>query len=222
MKQIFGQDALQLQPCQTGFIFVLKQEEREQKAVVSYKMMDFERMTFTPVTRNVYLLSKFGNLFEQFDGNPDEFLNVRSVFLPDHRLLTVDAQGNATVYALDGKKEQTFAMTFEGCPPDSLVAGETCIYASFPDACAVVRYHGESLRPEMRIGGKGGPIPRPEGLFYEHGQLLICMPTEQKIMRLDQTVFEFFEYYSFDQPVHRYAKYHANEIVFLDSGVYKL
>ena len=80
VKQIYSNDAFQLLPCQNGFIFVVK-EERDEKAVISYKMLDFERMTLSPVARNVYLLTKFGSHFEAFDSGPEDFLPYRTLFL---------------------------------------------------------------------------------------------------------------------------------------------
>ena len=222
MKQIFGSDVLQIQPCQNGFIFVIKQEERDDKAVVTYKMMDFERMTIAPVTRNVYLLEKFGNLFERFDDKPDDFLNLRTLMLPDRKLLTVDQKGAATVTASDGGRLLRADLTYNGCAPDCLVAGPTCFFASYPEAGAVIRYHAGTLRREMRVGGGGAPMLRPEGLYYQNGQLLICMPTLHKVMELNAKTLELQDYETFEEPVHRYLKYNANEIVLLDSGAYKL
>ena len=138
MKQIFGSEVMQIQPCQNGFLFVIKQEERDEKALISYKMMDFERMTIAPVTRNVYLLEKFGSQFERYEQNPEDFLQLRSVILPDRRLLTVDGKGVATVYGGDGYKQFQGDLTYCDCAPDHLVLGDGCIYASYPGAGAVI------------------------------------------------------------------------------------
>lgn len=222
MKQIFGSEVLQIQPCQNGFIFVLKQEEQNEKTVIAYKMMDFERMTIAPVTRNVYLLEKFGGQFERYDQNPDDFLNLRSLILPERRLLTVDTKGNAVVVGGDGRKQFEGCLTYQGCVPDHLVLGDGCVYASYPDAGAVIRYNAATLRQELRLGGGENPMPRPEGLYYQNGQLLVCMPTEHKMMELNFNTFELEDYEAFEEPIHRYLKYNANEIVLLDSGAYKL
>ncbi len=222
MKQIFGSEVMQIQPCQNGFLFVIKQEERDEKALISYKMMDFERMTIAPVTRNVYLLEKFGSQFERYEQNPEDFLQLRSVILPDRRLLTVDGKGVATVYGGDGYKQFQGDLTYCDCAPDHLVLGDGCIYASYPDAGAVIRYSASTLRQEMRIGGGEQPMPSPEGLYYQNGQLLICMPTIQKMMELNFETFELEEYETFEEPIHRYFKYNSNEVVLLDSGAYKL
>ncbi|MBR4869010.1 MAG: hypothetical protein IKU10_07620 [Clostridia bacterium] len=222
MKQIFGSEAIQIQPCQNGFIFVVKQEEHDQKAVVSYKMMDFERMTIAPITRNVYLLEKFGNQFERYEQNPDDFLNVRSLVLPDRRLLVVEPNGMATITGGDGYRQLQRDLSYQGCVPDHLVLAEDSFFASYPAAGAVIRYNAATLRQELRVGGGNRPMPTPEGLYYQNGQLLICMPTLCKIMELNFDTFELEEYETFEEPIHRYLKYNANEIVLLDSGAYKL
>ena len=221
MKQIYSSDAFQMIPCQNGFIFVVK-ERQEEKTKISYKMLDFEHLTMTPVTRNVYLLTKFGNHFESFDFGPEDFLPYRTLFLPDHRLLAVAPNGKATVYSGDNRVVYKGDLSYDGCAPDSLVLGEDCFFASYKQAGVIVKYRLHNMRRELRYGGPSGELPAPEGLHYQLGKVLFCAPDEHKIMQLDPVTFQVEEYHKFDQPVHQYIKYHANEIVLLDSGIFKL
>ena len=155
MKQVTGADALQLLPCQNGFIFVTKQEEHEDKAVIAYKMLDFERMTLSPVTRSVYLLAKFGSHFERFEDNPEDFLSMQTLFLPDRRLLVLRPDGNAQLLEPDGRVAWEARLTFENSLPYGLALAETGFWVSFPNAGALVRYSLRHLRPDLRIGGDG-------------------------------------------------------------------
>ena len=221
MKQVYGADALQILPCQNGFIFVTKQEEYEGKSVIAYKLLDFERMTLSPVTRSVYLLTKFGQHFERFETDePEKFLTVQTLFLPDHRLLTVHPDGRAAMLSVDGRTLWQGAFTYDGCGPGGLALAEDGFWVSFPDAGAVVRYALRHFRQDLRVGGHGA-IPAPEGLYYSNETLLICSAAG-KLLELDLRSFNLSEYHMFDEPVHRYIKYNANEIVLLDSGIYKL
>lgn len=221
MKQIFDQNAFQVFPSQNGFIFAVR-EERDDKAMVSYKMLDFERMTLSPITRKVYLLEKFGHHFDRYGDNPEEFLQLRTLFLPEHRLLMVDPMGNAKTYIGDGSVTWQGELTYDGCPPAGLALAEEGLYLSFTEAGAIVRYNPRTLRAEMRFGGGDGRLPGPEGLYCQHGKVCFCAPSEHKVFQLDPQQFTVEDYYEFDQPIHQYLKYHANEIVRLDSGVYKL
>ena len=222
MKQIFGQEAFQILPCKKGFLFVVKQEELEDKAVINYKMMDFEEMKLKPVTRHVYLQTKFGKHFEQFKENPDDFLHLRTVLLSDQHLLTVTPKGEAVFYDPDGNVKWQGDLTYEGCAPYSLITNEQDLLVSYPAAGAILRYRLPTLRQDFRIGGGAAPLPQPEGLFYQHEQLLICSPETKQILQLNPKTLEVEEYASFDEPVHRYVKYLSNELVMLDSGIYKL
>lgn len=82
MKQIYGYGALQMLPCQNGVVFVAVQEEHDGKATIVYRMFDCENSTVSAVTRSVFLLSKFGNLFQKFDGSPRDFLPCKTALLP--------------------------------------------------------------------------------------------------------------------------------------------
>ncbi len=222
MKRITGADAFQLQPCQNGFIFVVRQPEVEGKTVVAFKMLDFNDFSITPVTRSVYLLAKFGSQFERFDALPEDYLTARTLSLPDHRLLVCASSGEAAAYTPDGKKAGEATLVFDGEPADSLVLGDDCFWASYPAGGAVVRYSLRSLRPELRVGGGARPLPAPQGLYYQHERLLFCSPQERALLQLNPNDFTVESYCAFEEPVHRYLKYHSSEIVLLDSGVYKL
>ena len=221
MKQILGSNVLQVQPCQTGFIFVEKEQE-EEKAVISYKMLDFERSSFNPVTRSVYLLAKFGNRFEQFEENPQAFLNAKTLFFPERYVMICDEKGLASLYTADGVLRYQRSLVYGEEVPYDFVLGDGCFWASYPQNGAVIRYSLHNLRQEIRVGGGASRLPSPSGLYYQHEKLLFCSPSERKVFELNPATFEMEEYHSFEEPIYNYYKYNSHEIAVLDSGVYKL
>ncbi len=221
MKQICEPCVLQVQPCQTGFIFVEKQME-EERTVISYKMLDFERSSFNPVTRNVYLLSKFGNRFEQFEEKTEELITAKTLFFPERYLMICNSKGMASLYTADGALRYQRSLVYGGEVPYDVVLGENCFWASYPQNGAVIRYALHNLRQEIRIGGGASRLPSPKGMFYLHGTLLFCSPSEKKVFGLNPFTFEMEEYHTFHEPVHNYYKYNSQEVVVMDSGVYLL
>lgn len=221
MKRICDTQILQVQPCQTGFIFVEKGKE-EEKTVISYKMLDFERTSFNPVTRNVYLLAKFGNRFEQFDENPETFIHMKTLFFPERYVMICDTKGMAGLYTGDGVLRYQRSLTYQGEVPCDFVLGDDCFWASYPKGGAVIRYSLHNLRQELRIGGGASRLPSPKGLFFLHHTLLFCSPSEKKVFQLNTETFEMDEYHTFEEPIHNYYKYNSRELVVLDSGVYLL
>lgn len=221
MKQIFDSRILQVQPCQTGFIFVEQQAE-EEKTIVSYKMLDFERSSFNPITRNVYLLAKFGNRFELFENSAEEFINTKTLFFPQRYVMICDGNGLASLYTGDGVLRYQRSLVYGEEVPYDFVLGDDCFWASYPQNGAVIRYSLQNLRQELRIGGGASRLPSPKGLYYQHEKLLFCSSSEHKVFELDPITFEMEAYHSFEEPVHNYYKYNSHEIVVLDSGVYAL
>lgn len=67
MKQIYEQGTLQMVRSQNNLVFVAKQDEHEGKTSIVYRMYDCGTGAVSPVTRSVFLLAKFGNIFEQFE-----------------------------------------------------------------------------------------------------------------------------------------------------------
>ncbi len=89
MKQIYEQGTLQMVRSQNNLVFVAKQDEHEGKTSIVYRMYDCGTGAVSPVTRSVFLLAKFGNIFEQFENDPNEFISCKAVILPDFRTLIV-------------------------------------------------------------------------------------------------------------------------------------
>ena len=223
MKKLFDTEIVQVLPCQSGFIFVEKGEVGEDgKTAIVYKMLDFERASFNPTTRKVYLLSKFGNHFEQFQKDTEEFLAMKTLFFPERFVMVCNGEGLASLYTGDGLLRYQRSLVHGGEVPYDFALGENCFWASYPKSGAVIRYSLHNLRQELRIGGGASRLPSPKGLMYQHGKLLFCSPAEKKIFELCPETFEMEEYHSFSEPVHHYYKFHSHEIAVLESGVYKL
>ena len=222
MKQISGAEVIQLLPCQNGFIFVEKEEQSEERAVVSYKMVDFERSEVLPVTRSVYLLNKFGNLFEQFEDNPDAFLSLRTLNLSERRLLTVASDGEATVYDAGGRAVWRGEFCYNGATPGGMTADGDGFWVSYPDANCVIRYDGHRMQSRLRLGGDNDAILTPTGLSMLHDRLMVCSREGRQLLQIDPVSFSIDVYHTFDQPVVQYLKYHSKEFVLTLSGIYKL
>ena len=82
------------------------------------------------------------------------------------------------------------------------------------------------MREELRVGGSknDSAFDKPEGLWVneETEKLLICNAGNNKILELDIKNYTVYEYAEFDEPVHEYINIKSNEMVLLNSGVYKL
>ena len=224
MKQIYEQGTLQMVRSQNNLVFVAKQDEHEGKTSIVYRMYDCGTGAVSPVTRSVFLLAKFGNIFEQFENDPNEFISCKAVVLPDFRTLIVLKNGSAVIYGKDGKIEWSGHALYKDQAPSALAVSGNTVWAAYKNPSAVIAYSAEhNLRRTLRIGGDGDLPTGLCGLYVcDDGALRVCAADEKKIIEVDTERFTFKNYMSFTDPVTDYEKINSNEFVLTEKGIFRL
>ena len=223
MKRLYGKGALHMIPVNDGFIFAAMQSAYEDKVVVSYKLFSFESGAVSPVTRSVYLLAKFGNNFKIFERQVKDYLNCKVLNTADRKVFVFFPNGDATAYDPDAAILWNGALIYkEKGPSDGVISGRQ-LWCSFPESDSVVRYNIRTMREELRIGGGKTPaFTQPEGLWLADDSLLVCNTGTNRIREININAYTVQDYAVFEEPVHQYIKVNSNEIVLLDSGIYRL
>ena len=224
MKQIYEQGTLQMVKNQNSLVFVAKQDEYDGKTSVVYRIFDCSVGEVSPVTRSVFLLAKFGNIFERFESDPNEFISCRAVILSDFRALIVLKDGSASIYGRDGDIRWSGHMHYKNQAPSALAVSGDTVWATYKDPSAVIAYSTEHhLRRTLRIGGEGDLPGGLAGIYADqHNKLRVCATEQNKIIEIDTENYTFTDYLRFKEPVKDYQKIGANEFVLTDKGIFKL
>lgn len=223
MRKIFGSDAIHMLPLPNGFIIAVKQDERSGHFVVSYKMATLDTDALNAVTRNVYLVAKFGNNFKRFESTFKDYLNCKTILLPDGRVFSAYPDGRAAIYSPEVKLEWEGLLKYREYGPADVALSGDCIWASFPESNTLIRYNLHSMREELRIGDTdGSAFSYPYGIWIQGDKMLVCNADSNRIIEVNLNTFAAFDYAQFDEPVRQYIKVDKTEIVQLDSGIYTL
>ncbi len=224
MKKIFGKRAIHILPLASGFIIAVKKQEIDDRSVIGYKMATLQTDLLNSVTRNVYLLAKFGNNFKQIEERLGDSLNCKTILLPGGQVFAAFPDGRAL--RCDARAEVLWEgeLLYRGMGPADIVRQEDCLWASFPESNTIIRYNLSSMREELRIGGseKGAAFSYPMGLWIEGEDMLVCNAGSNSITEVNLSSFSAFDYAGFEEPVQQYLRVGDTEIVLLESGVYTL
>ena len=220
MKKLLPQGILHLFPVQDGFIFVAQEGEVDEKSIVAYKKCDLVKGVVEPITRGTYLISKFGNSYEHFEDNPEDYVTCKTVSISDDRLFVLHTDGRAEIYDINGVPAWDGKLLYKGTPAQNVIAGPHSLWASFSAAGAIKKYSLRTMHEELRIGGNNDTFQEPDGMWIESDFLLVCCAKAQKIIRVDLNTYTLEDYETFPEPVRQYIKVLSYEIVLLDSGVY--
>lgn len=223
MNQIHAGRVLDLVPSAGGFVFALQQDSTEDgRTVVEYKTCDFTNRKLENITRNLFLLTKFGDCYEQFADNPQQFLSSLTAFYPNGDLLLADGNGTTKRIAPNGQCLLEGAMRYHGESPSALAIHDNAAWASYADHGVVVRYDLRTLRETFRYGGgANAALAGARGLWFEGDILFVCCTESGKIIQINRNNYHLEDHHLFTEPVYAFMKVQATEIVWLQSGIYK-
>lgn len=244
MRLLYANGAFAPIPVKDGFVFIAQQplpepqmpaepaesgeETAEEtaapaKMTVGYKMYRFRENTVEPVTRSVYLLSKFGINYETYQHDYKRYLPCRILFLSAKQQLVIEPSGQARIVSSGDQVSWVGDLCFENEAPAGAFLHGNALWLTYTGRGAVAKYDVRSMLRELRIGGgQGERFAAPEGIWADDTCALICSGGENRIVRLALDSFELSTYREFEEPVRGYFRVDQNEVVQLDSGFYVL
>ena len=224
MKLIQSGPILDIVPSLEGFVFAAQQDSTEDGCtIVEYKTCDFVSRKLENITRNLYLLTKFGDLYEQYTDRPEQYIACLTAFFSNGDLLLVDEDGTARHWTQQGQCVCEGSFLYRGEAPSAVMITGGWVYASYAHIGAVVRYDARTLRPSFRYGGgDGAALLGAQGLWFEGDLMFVCCAESHRVVQINLRNFHVEDHHVFKEPVHAFMKVHATEIVWLDSGIYML
>ena len=155
MKCIFEGQVLQLLPIPSGIVAAIMEDITEDgKMIVEYRMISLETNQVQRITNSVYLLAKFGASHKAAESQVSNHLTCRVGMLDNGEIFTVEEDANAKVLDSDGYAKWVGVVKYKGeAPSDAVFDGEH-LWVSFTENNTLLRLDPNSMREELRIGGK--------------------------------------------------------------------
>ena len=224
MIQVFDEKALNILPLPNGFIVAYKkaEDENDDKMVVAYTLVSFEKENSSSVTRSVYQLAKFGSLYKMIEKQLENSFYWKTIFLPNDKLFAFYPDGSAVIFDAEARVIWSGTVLYDNSGAADFVLQGNSLWASFPNSDCVAKFNIGTMREELRIGGKSSAFSRPEGLFLEGDKLYVCSEGNGKVWEVNTNNYAVLEHMDFGEPVHQYLKVGGFTLARLDSGVYKL
>ncbi len=227
MKKLYGEGAFSLIPTGKGFIFTAEQDrtEGDNNILIAYKMMNLQTGELSLISRNVFLLGKFGSEYEYLASQTEDFINCTVVPLPDYETLIVETDGSAKIFDIECKLRWQGSLCYKDVTPAGFAVNGNFLWCSYPEANALVEYNIKTHRQEIRVGAlDNAGIPSPFGLYVNpSNKTMIISSSDSGVLqklRLEDFVME--EYYQCGEPVSQFFRIGDDEIILTKSGIYKL
>lgn len=207
-----------------GFIFASgRAEENSEKTIISYYQHDFDSGSTQPATRGVYLAEKFGQNFDFFMKTLDDYFNTIAVGLNDGRTFVMHPGGSAVVFDAKGAPKWRGSLKYKGFGPADAVADGSCVWCTYPENNAVIKFNTNSMLADFKIaGGISEEFVEPHGLCLVGRELIVTSANNGRIFSVNLDNFREKVICELGEPVYQYLKIDSNEIVHAKSGIYRL
>lgn len=222
MKQIYLGEVYEILPTSNGIVFSYCKDRVDGNVVVAYKMLSFENGHFTDIARNVYLLTKFGNNYKAIVSLCNNYITVKSILLPNAKAFLLSTDGTAQLVDTDASPIWKGSLLYKNNAPTDIVLYKNALWASYAESNVLLRYNLNTLREELRVGGKKSPFNKPKNIFVENDDAYISNLGSQNITKLNLNSYAVSEYEKFSEPIYQFLKVGEYSFVLLKSGVYML
>ena len=222
MRQISGDKVFSLHPLPDGFLYSYLIEQLDGQIKVGYKMVTFSTGKISNVTKNIYMLTKFGSVYKSFMDKIKNYLTCFAIPLENGHCFVIELDGSATLYGNEGEEVWSGTLLYKKSAPGGVAVNSDSLWISFSQSNVLIRYDLKTLRQELRIGGEHSPFTTPTGLFPAGSKIFICSKGDNCIWKMDCQTYATELYYTFDQPVLDYKFINKYEIAVLESGIYLL
>ncbi len=220
MKKIFDGKIYEMLPKTDGILFPYQKAVIDQGDVVWYKMFSLENTSLSDVSETIYWNIKFGSNYTVALDVCSNFVTEKAIMLPNGRLFLVNDNGQIFVIDPDGMINIGGELKYRESAPSAIAYYKNNIWASFKDNNVLIRFNINTMRAELRIGGKTSPFDAPEDIFIDQENAYVCNSGSNKIVKINLESYTTEDYYGFEEPVHSYVKSEKCEFVLLDSGLY--
>lgn len=222
MKEIFSGTVYDIIKKPDGLVFSCLEEVLSDGLFVKFKMLNARSGNVSDIAKNVYLIAKFGSNYKPAVELCENYVTVKTMLLPSGKLFLCRKNGNCYLLESDGTVLWNGVILYRDNPPSDIALYNNCVWASFQEDNALIRFNIETMREELRIGGEHSPFLGPRGIFIEGNTAIVSNMGSKNLTKVNLETYSVEEYYKFDQGVKAYVKEGIYEFVLLENGIYSI
>lgn len=223
MIKVVSLDILDLIGFSSGILFVLKENNSSEAVKVSFYSFDIKTKSIATVTKNAYLLTKFGSSYAPIANQLGDYVSCDAAKLWNGQTFVIYSSGEIGIFDESGNLKITSDLTYRNSPARDVAVDNNYIWSVVPEQNLIIKYSLLQNRVIMRIGGDDSQtFSHPVSVDEYDGMLYVCNKDSHKIRRVNLSNYNVEDYKEFDEPIYKYIRVDKHEFVILESGVYLL
>lgn len=189
---------------------------------VQYSVINFKTKSIDVLTKNAYLLKKFGSNFNRISQIMPNFVQCDAAVLYDRRVLAIFPNGEAGIFDREGELEWNGAFEYHDKSVKNIALEGKYFWSVCPNENCVIRYSSQNMGVDLRIGGKEtDTFLNPTHVSLDENDIFVCCDNN-KVRRIDSNNYTVSDYLNFTDSIKSYFKFGDFAIAVMASGTYVL
>lgn len=208
---------------ENGAIIVEKMPLYEEgKYKVNYFVINFETGEKEALTKNVYLLKKFGSSYNDICNKINNFVQCDTQILPNKNILAIYPNGEGGIFDNNGNIIWSGSFSHNDKTVCGIALDGNYFWGYCKEENCVIRYNTENMNVDLRIGSAyAETFVNPCHISADEKYVYVCC-AQNKVRVIDKTNFVVSDYAVFNAPLCRFYKFGKYSIMCMENACYLL
>lgn len=156
---------------------------------VNYFILNFSTGEKEIVTKDAYLLKKYGAKRKEISEKLGNFVMPGAKILEDRSVLVIYPNGETGLFDSNGELVRDGLLSYNDSPVSCIAEDGNCFWSVCEGENAVIRYFADGAKMDIRVGGKNQPtFDRPHFVSADDKYVYVCC-NHSHVRKIDKSDF---------------------------------
>jgi hypothetical protein len=190
------------------------------KYKVSYFVLNFDSGNKEVITKNAYLLKKFGPNFQKIIDKIGNFVQCETQILPNRNVLVVFENGQVGLFDDNAELVRDGLLSYNDKPVCGIADGGETFWSCCREENCVIRYFSETVKVDIRIGSKDAEtFANPHCVSSDNDFVYVCCDNS-RVRKIDKSNFTVTDVNKTYSDLQKYYKFGDFSIICTSDSAY--
>lgn len=182
-------------------------------------VLNFENGDKEVITKNAYLMKKFGSSFDKITDKIANYAECDSAILSNRDVLLVFPNGQLGMFNSDGELKWNNELSYNEKVVNGLAPDGEYFWSCCKDENCVIRYNAENINVDIRVGSKDAEtFIRPNFVSADDEFIYVCC-NGSKVRKIDKSNFTVSDVKEYAD-LKKFFKHNEFSIICTSGGCY--
>lgn len=190
------------------------------KYKVNYFVINFDTGAKEAITKNAYLLKKFGSNFQKISESVLNFVQCDAAILPDRSVLVMYSNGQAGVFDNNGDFANDYTVEYNGATASGIADDGEMFWTCCSKENSVIRYYADGMKMDIRIGSKdANTFVNPHYVSADSDNVYVCC-NHNRVRAINKNDFSVTDVPNTYDDLQRYYRFGRFAVICTSTSAY--